>query len=64
MSVLDTNWHISVVSFISLQPVLEAKRRAVGTADLLVVSSAASSAFGVEDMARASIVYRVDVIPS
>ena len=54
---------VTVVSFISVLRVREAKRRAVGAAALFVVSAAASSASSMEDRARASIVYRVDGLP-
>ena len=53
---------VTVVSFIFVRSVREAKRRAVGAAALFVFSTAASSAFGLEDWARASIVYPVDVL--
>ena len=53
---------VTVVSFIFVRSVREAKKRAVGAAALFVFSAAASSAFGIEDWARASIVYPVDVL--
>ena len=53
---------MTVVSFIFVRSVREAKKRAVGAAALFVFSAAASSAFGIEDWARASIVYPVDVL--
>ena len=53
---------MTVVSCISVRQVREAKRRAVGAAVLFVVSAVASSASGMEDRARASVVYPVDVL--
>ena len=58
----STTVAVTVVSFIFLHPVREAKRGAVGAAPLLVVSAAAcSSASAKEVGARVSTVYSVDV---
>ena len=57
-----TTVSMTVVCFISVFQVREAKRRAVGAAALFVVSAVASSASGMEDRARASVVYPVDVL--
>ena len=54
---------MTVTSFISIRPVREAKRGAVGAAAFFVVPAAASSASGVENRTRASIVYCVDILP-
>ena len=61
----STTVAVTVVSFISVPPVRETKRGAVGAAPLLIVpaesAAASSSAFAADVQARASTEYRVDV---
>ena len=57
-----TTVSMTVVCFISVFQVREAKRRAVGAASLFVVSASASSAFGMENRARTSFEYHVGIL--